>query len=157
MSKSKELVNEFNELVRQWNDLVGDVVVKRAKEIKKFSTIAKGKERIAKLKKDIKELQLSIEHPHKKEFVSIREKEAPMQNPKIPTTRRLAMEKGYKMYWNGTPCEHGHVSVRYTLTGVCKKCYQLFRKEVLTSKEIDRDSIRKRRNDGKIPTVETVS
>ena len=34
-----------------------------------------------------------------------------------------ARQKQTRLYWNGTPCKNGHVSVRYTKDGVCKQCY----------------------------------
>lgn len=36
--------------------------------------------------------------------------------------RREAKEKGFKTYFTGQPCKHGHVTYRYTQSGTCAEC-----------------------------------
>lgn len=78
------------------------------------------------------------------DFNCIRYKEAPIQ-VEDTISRRKALDKGYKMYWNGVPCEHGHISVRYSFSGRCKKCYQLWRAEEMSYSDISKDPIKTRR------------
>jgi hypothetical protein len=77
-------------------------------------------------------------------FKCIRHPNVPIQHEES-ISRKEALEKGYKMYWNGTPCSNGHISVRYTSSGFCKKCYQLFRDEEITFPEISKDSLKRGR------------
>ena len=37
-------------------------------------------------------------------------------------TRKEAMQTGMKKYWTGKPCRNGHLTLRYTNTGVCIDC-----------------------------------
>ena len=56
-------------------------------------------------------------------------------------TRTEAILRGYVLYWTGTPCERGHHSPRYTKSGHCKKCYQMFRAEEIDQKDISKDPL----------------
>lgn len=61
--------------------------------------------------------------------------ECPVENewtPRVPSKvqpfgsvieRMGALENGYLLYWNGRVCKNGHVSMRYSRDGICKKCY----------------------------------
>ncbi len=130
MSKMKQLVETYNAMVK-------DLDSEKFKPVKKFSTIKSGEQRIAKIKGNIK-----VEKPKPTNFTNIRHKSAPLQDPDIPTTRREALRKGYKMYWTGSACKYGHISVRYTVSGQCKKCYQNFRQDEIDYSEIDNDSLK---------------
>lgn len=37
-------------------------------------------------------------------------------------TRMQAAAKMLKIFWNGSPCRHGHTSGRYVSTGACVAC-----------------------------------
>ena len=56
-------------------------------------------------------------------------------------TRSEAIILGTILYWNGIPCERGHVSPRYTKSGHCKECYRLFRAEEIDQKDISKDFV----------------
>jgi hypothetical protein len=64
-------------------------------------------------------------------------------------TRAEAVENGYILYWTGNPCSHGHWSVRYTKSGHCKKCYQLFRAESMQQCDICKDRLTERKKRGR--------
>ena len=61
--------------------------------------------------------------------------ECPVENewtPRVPSKvqpfgsvieRMGALENGYLLYWNGRVCKNGHVSMRYSRDGICKKCH----------------------------------
>jgi hypothetical protein len=78
------------------------------------------------------------------DFMCKRSPNAPTQTEE-KVSRRKALEKGYKMYWNGTPCEHGHVSVRYSFSGRCRECYRLWRAEEILYSEISKDPLKTRK------------
>ncbi len=59
----------------------------------------------------------------------------------LTLTRQEALEEGLVLYWNGSPCSREHVSVRYTQSGWCKKCYQLFRGEEIDQTEICKEKL----------------
>ena len=65
------------------------------------------------------------------------------KNPTI--TRKDAMNKNFILYWNGEACEHGHFSPRYVRDGVCKECYAEYLAGILSSKEMSRDIIEKKK------------
>ena len=83
--------------------------------------------------------------PLQEHFRPIRSPNAPQQKERT-TTRLKAIEAKYKMYWNGKPCKYGHVSVRYSYTGKCKKCIQLWRGDEIDFQDIDTDYMNDRRN-----------
>jgi hypothetical protein len=37
-------------------------------------------------------------------------------------SRKAAAEAGEEKYSTGKPCKHGHMSPRYTKTGICVQC-----------------------------------
>lgn len=63
-------------------------------------------------------------------------------------TRAEAKAAGYKRYYPGTPCKHGHVAERSTVNGSCMECgrlktvreYHANREENLRKQKIYRDS-----------------
>jgi hypothetical protein len=38
------------------------------------------------------------------------------------SARAAALANGDKTYFTGKPCRRGHVTARYTMTGICKDC-----------------------------------
>ena len=87
---------------------------------------------------------MNAPRPLQTDFRSIRSPDVPQQLETAIVSRRTAIEAGFKMYWNGKPCRYGHVSVRYTYTGKCKRCVQMFRNEELTFQEIDTDYLKRK-------------
>lgn len=77
------------------------------------------------------------------DFKCVRHPEAPTQTEE-KVSRREALDKGYKVYWNGVPCEHGHISVRYTFSGRCRECYKQWRLEEIEYYEISKDPLNKK-------------
>ena len=43
----------------------------------------------------------------------------------IPTNRREAFVQGSQFFFTGRPCRRGHVTNRYTSSGVCVECNKL--------------------------------
>jgi hypothetical protein len=78
------------------------------------------------------------------DFMCKRSPNAPIQTEE-KVSRRKALEKGYKVYWNGVPCEHGHISVRYTSSGRCRECYKQWRSEEIEYYEISKDPLKTRK------------
>ncbi len=133
MPTMKELVNEYNSLVEN-NDLGPNF-----KAVKKFPTISKGEHRL-KLLKEVIEFKKAC--PTVKEMTP-RGKNKNVQDPSKSMSRTEAIEKSFILYWNGLPCSHGHVSPRYSKSGVCKKCYQMFRSEELSQSDMCKENIKK--------------
>ena len=38
------------------------------------------------------------------------------------TPRQAAKSQGLKMFFTGKPCKHGHIAMRYVLSGSCSEC-----------------------------------
>ena len=126
----KELVAEYNQLLlKHFSDDI---------PIKKFRSIQKGTEELKILKKKIKDAQKI--RPEEKEFIPKRGDKTKIQKTDT-MTRAEAIKGGYTLYWNGIPCDNGHVSPRYAKSGHCKKCYQLFRGEEISQSEISKDRL----------------
>lgn len=112
----KQIVTEYNNMAETFG----------FKSVKKFSTIAKGLERL-RTRQDEFVNKEDLSKGLTKNDLTPRSKEVAVQDPKTPVTRREAYESNFTLYWNGAPCSNGHISPRYTKSGRCKKCYQLFR------------------------------
>ena len=123
MATMQELVNAYNKL--------------SSKKIKKFKNTAEGEERVSKL---------YSKFPPEKHFTAIRVG-GQVQEFGSVCTRKEAIENGYVLYWNGSECANGHVSVRYSKSGHCKKCYQLFRAEEILQSEISKDRLKEKTDD----------
>lgn len=48
-----------------------------------------------------------------------------MQHNLPRTTRQEAIDLGFKSYFTGKPCKHGHIRVRQTYNGVCRGCNEV--------------------------------
>lgn len=69
----------------------------------------------------------------------------------LPASRAEAKRLGYKHYFTGKPCKHGHVDVRYAVDGCCYICnYYANRKSYVKNREKCNASCRvwKRNNPG---------
>jgi len=71
-------------------------------------------------------------------------------------SRHEALKRGLVLYWNGIPCDKGHVSPRYAKSGHCKKCYQMFRGEEIDQKQISKDKLPKHEREVKNVKTTTV-
>lgn len=81
--------------------------------------------------------------PTQSELNPVRGGTGVIQDVAKPCTRKEALCEGYVLYWNGKPCKNGHVAPRYTKTGHCKRCYQLFRGEEIDQCQICKDPLPK--------------
>jgi hypothetical protein len=126
MSTMKQLIKKYNKLVNEHFKKCPNT-----KTIKKpFPSIEIGLSRIYGLEERIKQLNKPKSPAPILTFKDLipKGKQGPIQNINTIVTRKEAIQNCFVLYWNGNPCEHGHLSVRYTKSGHCKKCYQMFRK-----------------------------
>jgi len=131
----KEVVAEYNRLAPA-NGLP---------EKTRFKSIVIGENAILDLKQPVPE---SLDTSLTTKDMTSRIRSAPVQDPVYPCTRVDAIRKGYVLYWTGKQCSSGHEAPRYTKTGACRKCYQMFRSEEISQSEIDKDKFaRKKRGD----------
>lgn len=143
----------MTELVSTYNGLVKTHKIEGFNAIKKFSTKKLGIERIEKIKNKIpKSINKVPENSPFKKVITEKmltpvrmRKGATVQSVDELVTRAEAIERKIQLYWNGTPCERDHVSPRYTVSGECKKCYQMFRAEEISQSEISKDPLAKRK------------
>lgn len=144
MPTMKELVKEYNGLLEVNTDI-------KIKPVSKFPTIAKGEHRLKLLKESIKLKRVETKpktdtaHPTLKNMIPKGGSDN-VQDPSKPISREEAIEKSYILYWNGELCSNGHMSPRYSKTGVCKKCYQLFRAAEYSQSKICKDRIIKKKD-----------
>ena len=129
MATMQELVDAYNKL--------------SSKKVKTFKNIAQGEERVS---------ELYSKFPPEKSFKAVRIG-GQVQEFGTVCTRKEAIENGYVLYWNGRECDNGHVSVRYSKSGHCKKCYQLFRAEEIPQSEISKDNLKEKTNDIKMARI----
>lgn len=131
------MARTMKQIVAEYNSLVND-----DESVIKFTAKAIGEKAIAALKvKGPDAIDTSITL---KDMTS-RSRNAPVQDPLYPVTRIEALKQGYILYWNGSQCMSGHEAPRYTKTGVCKKCYQMFRGEEISQSEMDKDKLTKKK------------
>jgi len=127
MKTMRQLVDEYNKLILTY--------FPERQQIKKFKSVAYGVERLKKLNTEINNLPIM---PSSEDLTPTRGNKDVIQT--TPTLDRTSANKmGIVLYWTGTPCERGHYSPRYTKSGHCKQCYQLFRAEEISQKEISKD------------------
>ena len=140
----------MKEIVDKYNDLCLSCPEIHLQPVKRFRSKAAGQTAIKTVENQVDEYWAPKGQPEdiylEPGQLTSRVKGIPVQPDNTICSRVEAIEKGYLLYWNGTPCPNrGHIAPRYMKTGWCKRCYQIFRADEITQPEIDKELLPKRK------------
>ena len=72
--------------------------------------------------------------------MALKQRHENLEYSKFPATKQGARALGTQFYYTGKPCSRGHLELRYSSSGNCTECYDVFRKNTKGTFQTERSS-----------------